>query len=121
MINTKKIYNTLLNDETLTTVVSNIFSAYPTAVETFPCIIFLDDNQRDREFSDNAPNASECSVQIHIFSKKISEYVSTAEVAVLVADIMHGDLWTCEQNGEVPDPDDEIEHRIMRFTKSIYY
>lgn len=121
MINTKKIYNTLLNNETLTTVVANIFSAYPSTVETFPCVIFLDENQKDREFADNIPNSSDCSVQIHIFSKKINGYVSTAEVGIIIANIMHGDLWTCEQNGEVPDVDDEIEHRIMRFTKSIYF
>ena len=49
MINTKEIYNTLLNDSRITELVSdeNIFNAWPDEFETFPCIVFMDENQSD--------------------------------------------------------------------------
>lgn len=123
MINTKVIYNTLLNDTRITELVDedNILSSWPNEVETFPCIIFLDDNQSDDEYNDNRPGASSCSVQVHIFSKKLDEYITSSEIAIKIAEVMNEDLWNCSQNGEVSDPDPNCEHRVMRFNKSIYY
>lgn len=121
MINVKKIYNSLLNDARITSLVSNIFNAYPAEVEIYPCIIFLDSNQNDDEYADNKPEASGCSVEIHIFTKKLDGFVSSSDVAVAVAEVMNEDLWNCSRNGEVSDPDPDVEHRVMSFNKSIYY
>lgn len=122
MINTKEIYNKLLNDERITELVDedNILSAWPDEFETFPCIIFMDENQSDDEYYENMPSASRCSVQIHIFTKKLDGYVTTSEIGVIIAKVMHEDLWNCSQNGEVADPDPDCEHRVMRFNKSIF-
>lgn len=123
MINAKELYNSLLTDSRITELVDedNILSSWPNEeIETFPCIIFLDDNQSDDEYNENRPSASNCSVQIHIFSKKIDEYITTSEIAVNIAEVMHEDLWNCSQNGEVSDPDPTCEHRVMRFNKSIF-
>lgn len=122
MINTKIIYNKLLNDQRITELVSedNIMSSWPGEVETYPCIIFMDENQSDDEYRENMPGASRCSVQIHIFSKKLDSYVTTSEVAKVIARVMNEDLWNCSQNGEVSDPDPNAEHRVMVFNKSIY-
>lgn len=122
MINAKKIYNSLLNNEKITNLIpgDNILNAYPDDLEIYPCIIFLDDNQNDDEYNDNKPAASYCSVQIHIFSKKLTNYVSTAEVAVTISEVFNDDLWNCIQNGEVSDPSPNVEHRVMRFNKSIF-
>jgi len=122
MINAKKIYNSLLNDERITALVPEdyILNAYPDEIECFPCLIFLDDEQSDTEYFENMPGASFCSVQIHIFTKKLDGYVSSAEVANVVAEVMNEDLWNCSQNGEVQDPDPNAEHRVMRFGKSIF-
>lgn len=122
MINTKVIYNTLLNDTRITELVDedNILNSWPNEFETFPCIIFLDENQSDDEYYENMPGASRCSVQIHIFSKKLDGYVTTSEIGVIIAKVMNEDLWNCSQNGEVSDPDPNCEHRVMRFNKSIF-
>lgn len=122
MINTKEIYNKLLNDERITELVDevNILSAWPDEFETFPCIIFMDENQSDDEYYENMPGASRCSVQIHIFSKKLDEYITTSEIAIKIAEVMNEDLWNCLQNSEVSDPDPNCEHRVMRFNKSIF-
>lgn len=122
MINAKKIYNSLLNNESITALIpfENILNAYPDDLEIFPCIIFLDDSQSDNEFNDNKPSANACSVQIHIFTKKLNGYVSTSDVAVAIAEVFNNDLWSCVQNGEVSDPDPNCEHRVMRFNKSIF-
>lgn len=122
MINTKILYNALLNDERITNLVSsdNILNSYPNEIEIFPCIIFLDDNQSDGEYFDNKPGASDCSVTIHIFSKKLDGYISTSSIAEKIAEVMNDDLWHCSQNGETSDPDPDSEHRVMMFTKSIF-
>lgn len=122
MINTKEIYNKLLNDERITELVNedNILSAWPDEFETFPCIIFMDENQSDDEYYENMPGASRCSVQIHIFSKKINGYITTSEIGVIIAKVMNEDLWNCSQNREVGDPDPNTEHRVMMFNKSIF-
>ena len=122
MINTKEIYTNLLSDARITTVVSedNILNAYPASVENFPCIVFIDENQSDGEYADNKHTADNCSVMIHIFSKKLDEYVTTSEIGVIIANIMNEDLWHCSLNREVTDPKPSVEHRVMSFSKSIY-
>lgn len=121
MINAKKIYNVLLNNESITALVdpSNILNAYPEIIQDFPCVVFLDEKQRDTEFSDNMPMASDCTVQIHIFSKKVAGFPTSAEIGMKVAKVMNDDWWTCSMNGETPDMIDYIDHRVMRFSKSI--
>ena len=48
MINAKKLYNTILNDSRITDLVKVVLDAYPETVETFPCVIYLDENQSDK-------------------------------------------------------------------------
>lgn len=122
MINAKKIYTKLLNDKRITSLVSDekILNAYPNEIEIYPCIIFLDENQSDAEYCENKPRGSSCSVQIHIFTKKLEGYVTTSDVAEAICEVMNDDLWDCSQNGEVSDPDPDCEHRVMIFNKSIF-
>lgn len=122
MINAKKLYAELLSDSRVTTLVpeENICSSYPNEIEIFPCIIFLDDNQSDSEYNDNKSGADDCSVMIHIFSKKLDGYSTTSEIGIKIAEVMNEDLWHCSQNKEVSDPDPDAEHRVMVFNKSIY-
>lgn len=122
MINAKKLYKKIFSDERITSVIpgDNILNAYPAEVEIFPCIIYLDENQSDGEYSDNKSGASSCLLTVHIFSKKITGYVSTADVSVIIANVLNEKLWNCSQNKEVGDPDPDTEHRIMMFNKSIF-
>lgn len=122
MINTKALYYSLLNDERITALVGadNILDAYPNTVETFPCVIYLDDNQNDIEFADNQPLANDVSVQIHIFTKALADYYTTFEIGSVVATIMAENFFACTQNGEAPDVDDDVRHRVMTFRKVIF-
>lgn len=122
MINAKKLYSTLLQDNRITALISenNILNSYPNKVVDFPCLIFVDENQADTEYYENQPGASNCNLMIHIFSKKLDGYVTTSEVAIVIAEILHENLWNCPQNREVSDPDPDVEHRIMFFNKSIF-
>lgn len=122
MINTKKIYNSLLNNENITALVpeENIISAYPNEVTIYPSIFFLDENQADTEYYENKAGASAASVQIHVFSKKLDGYVTTSEIGDKIAEVMNNDLWHCSKNGEVADPRPDVEHRVLIFSKSIF-
>ena len=121
MINTKALYYSLLNDERITALVGNdnIFDAYPNTVETFPCIIYLDENQNDVEFADNQPLANDITVQIHIFTKALENYYTTFEIGSVVARVMAENFFACTQNGESPDPDADVRHRVMTFRKVV--
>lgn len=124
MVNTKEIYNRLLGDSSLLDLIGGdkVFSAWPNLVddENFPCVIFLDENQSDGEYADNRPIVARCSVAVHIFTKKVEEFATSSEIGMVIARIMGGDDWSCTQNGEVPDPLPDAEHRVMKFSKSIY-
>lgn len=120
MINAKKKYNTILNDERIKAVASNIKDAYPSTIEKFPCVIFLDAEQSDREFADNLPTVDRLGVEVHIFTKAVSGYKTTTEIGLVVADVMKEQFFTCTSNREVPDIDDNIRHRVMYFTREVF-
>lgn len=122
MINTKEIYSQLLSNSELIALVpdDNITNSYPNEVEIFPCIIVVDENQSDSEYADNKHNADRCSVMFHIYTKKVGDYVTTSEIGVIIAKVMNNDLWHCSMNGEISDPQPDVEHRVMRFDKSIF-
>lgn len=122
MINQKKYVLTLLKNSTeLETILGKsgkIMNAYPNKIETFPLVIFEDMNQSDVEFYDNLPNATNCSIRIHIFTKVSgNKYPTTTEVGLIVHDIFRNDYWSCTANVETSDVDDSIRHRIMDFTR----
>lgn len=123
MINAEELYTNLFSDERITALVpeDSIFNGYPADFENYPCIGFIDENQNDSEYNDNKAGASDCSVEIHIFSKKLEGYTSTADIAIKISEVMNEKLWHCSQNrGGLPDPDPNTDHRVLRFSKSIY-
>ena len=120
MINAKKIYKTLLNDDRIKAVAKTITDAYPSIINNFPCVIFLDAEQSDREFADNLPTVDRLGVEIHIFTKAVGTYKTTTEIGLLVADIMKEQFFTCTSNREVPDVADNIRHRVMYFTREVF-
>ena len=123
MINAEEMYSKLFSDERIIALVpeDNIFNGYPDTSENFPCIGYIDENQNDSELNDNKPSASDCFVEVHIFSKKLDGYTSAADIAKVIGEVMSEKLWYCSQNrGNLPDPDPNTEHRVLRFQKSIY-
>lgn len=119
MINAKVLINDLLDDERITTLVEDVLDFYPNEIETFPCIIFQENGQNDREFADNLPLADDVSYQIHIFTKAIADYPTTSEIGIVVCEVMKENFFTCSNNREVPDVDDNVRHRVMEFRKII--
>lgn len=119
MINAKSLYYSILQDERLTELVGedNILDAYPETVETFPCVIFLEENQLDREFADNQPLADELSLTVHIFTKALDGYPTSSEIGLVVATIMRGNFFVATQNREMSDVSDNVRHRVMAFRK----
>ena len=123
MINVKAFYNQLFEDSRITALVpeDNIFNAYPETIETFPALIFVDESQNDIEYADNKSMGSSCSLLVHIYSKKLNGYPTTSQIGIAVAEVMNENWWNCSSNGETAEPVDDVEHRIMRFSKSILY
>lgn len=122
MINQKEYVLNLLNaSESLEDLLGKsgqIASAYPNEVKTFPLVVFEDSNQSDAEFYDNLPNATNCTVRIHIFTKiSGNKYPTTTAIALIVHDIFRRDYWACTANTETNDVDDSVRHRIMDFTR----
>lgn len=122
MVNAKEICNALLQDGDVAGLVGNenLYNAYPALIEEFPSVIVLDENQRDAEFADNMPMVSVCTVALHIFTKSIEGYPTSSEIGIAAAGVMNSDFWHCVQNGEVADPQPDVEHRIMKFTKAVF-
>ena len=120
MINAKTIIYNLLQDERITDIVDDdyIMDFYPETIEKFPCIIFQESGQNDREFADNLPIADEVSYQIHIYTKALADYPTSSEIGLVVAQVMKENFFTCSNNREVPDVDDNVRHRVMEFRKS---
>lgn len=114
MINAKALYNTILSDTRLTDVVT-VFDAYPSTVETFPCVCFIDESQNDIEFADNQPLANNLTVQIHIFTKALSGYATTTEIAILVNTLMREKDFYCSANSELQDVDADVRHRVLTY------
>lgn len=120
MINAKKIYNTILNDERIKAVAKTVLDAYPATVTKFPCVIFLDASQSDKEFADNLPTVDSLGVEVHIFTKAIANYKTTSEIGIVVANVMKENYFICNSNREVPDVEDNIRHRVMYFIRDVY-
>lgn len=121
MLNVKEYMFTLLtSDAELSQLLGegHILSAYPQEVKTFPLVVYEDSGQRDVEFSDNLPEGTDVSVRIHIFSKTLTDYPTTAEIGKILHRIMRADFWACTMNTETSDVSDNIRHRIMDFKRA---
>lgn len=122
MINTKIMYNTLLENDTITALVESdsIFDTYPSTIENFPCICFIESKQTDLEYSDNVHSFERCSVEIHIFTKALDDYPTTSEIGIAVADVFNRDFWTMQDSKEVADSVEDVRHRVMTFSKEVF-
>lgn len=115
------IYSKLSTSTALATALGangDITDEYPETIEKFPLIIFVDDSQRDAEFSDNLPNASRASFTVHIFTEALDGYPTTTALGVIVCGLFNADFWTVDSNGEVPDGIESVRHRVIRFSRS---
>lgn len=111
-------YSTLTNSSALISALgdtSHISASYPSEITIFPYVIFLDD-QRDNEFGDNLPMSSDANITIHVFVKDDSPYAITK----IICDLFKPLYWSCVSNVDSPDPDNDIRHRVLSFTRKIW-
>ncbi|MBR5775672.1 MAG: hypothetical protein IKY42_05370 [Bacteroidaceae bacterium] len=122
MINAKAIYNELLNDESILELVEedSIFDSSPSTIEKFPCICFTDSSQADEEYADNRHTFQRCVAEVHIFTKALEGFPTTSEIGVRIADVFNADWWHCSNSVEVPDPEEDVRHRVMTFSRDVF-
>jgi hypothetical protein len=115
-------YSKLIGDAALAALIGipadHIVDAFPAEVLTFPLVIYLDDNQEDMEYADNKATMSRARVTIHIFTK--SDMATTTSIAMEIARIFNASYFNCGTNGEVPDPNPDVRHRVMRFSRELF-
>ena len=121
MTNVKRIVNDLLDNAELTTRQIETFCGYPDTIESFPLVCWYEDGQTELEFSDNQPNANNCEIEVHIFTKKLSGYLTTNEIASILYTIFRNADFVCFNNREVADPENEVEHRILNYRKEFLF
>ena len=90
----------------------------PEIIRLFPCVVILDENQRDREYADNRPIMSEQIYKIDIFTRV--DLVTTTDIGIAVADFFDSVFFHCLSNGEIPDPAEGVRHRVMRFSRALF-
>ena len=123
MLATKKYFYTALSTDTaLDTALGSglVVDQYPAQVNTFPLVVYIDDNQSDGEYADNQPMISRARVVVHIFTKATAGYPTTTTLGILVANVFRGLFFNCVSNGEVPEPDEGVRHRVMIFSRELF-
>ena len=115
MVNVNEKIFSILNDERLTETVKDVFSGYPTTVEEFPCVCFIDDGQHDTEYADNQNMGIRYECEVHIFTKALEGYPTTFEIGEIVKSLLRENDFCCILNREVPDEQDNVRHRVMGF------
>lgn len=118
MINSKKELYRVFNDARITSEFgNNVLDVSPNKVENFPCLIYNDSGQNDREFADNKPIASACSVTVDVYTKSTSGKKTDSVLGLVVCDVMRDNFYTCINNFEAPDPTPNVKHRVLEFRK----
>ena len=122
-MNLKKYYKDLLESSSELAAKlgsGKILSAYPQEVKTFPLVVYEDMSARDVEFVDNLPEGTSAQVRIHIFTKTLTSYPTTYEIADIIHLLFRSKLWTMTNSTETGDVEDNVKHRIMDFTRAFY-
>jgi hypothetical protein len=122
MLNSKAdLYGKLSTDAGLLAVIgssNNITDAWGETIESFPLVIYQDDDQKDGEFADNMPTMSRVRYRIDIFTKL--DLATTSVIGQQVARFFRDAFFTCGTNGEVQDPTEGVRHRVMRFSRELF-
>lgn len=87
---------------------------YP--ITMFPRITYLETNQPSVDYYDDAPEAVESSIEIHVWT---GEGVSTTTIAGIVDGIMLGLLFNVDFSADIPEPGTRINHRVMRYGRTL--
>lgn len=114
------IYGKLKNDVTVKALVgASIFDTRPETITVFPSVFYSENNQPDFRFYDNAPNSTESTIGIDVYAKNQPGKASLTAICIAVANVFQGLLWACLMNVEVPDPNPDVRHRHMEFSRAL--
>lgn len=109
------IYALLTGNSALTTALgssSKIQYAYPNDFNALPIITFIEENNRNLNFFDNAGFSDEVSVKVDVWTN-----VSTTAISKLVDNVFSADLWTRTFSADAPDPDSKIFHKVLKYSR----
>jgi len=117
MLDVKKfVYDSLKADTALVAALGSntkIQYFYPNSFNTLPIITYQETNNRNADFFDNKPFSDESTIQIDVWTN-----VSTTAIAKLVDSVMQNLLFTRDFSSDVPNPDEKIFHRVMRYRRT---
>jgi hypothetical protein len=110
------IYTMLSTDATLLTLVpvDQITATYPNKITITPMILFRETNQPATGYYDDAPQAGDSVITVDVYTQ-IGE--STTEIIQRLDQLFENVLWHCEFSSDVPDPDANMNHRVLRYRR----
>jgi hypothetical protein len=117
MLDTKAFaYNTLINNSALVSALGSsakIQFSWPNDFNALPIVTYIEIDNRNREFYDDAPVADESIIQIDVWAN-----VSTTTISKLVDTAMTSVLYSREFSQDVPEPDAKIFHKVLRYRRA---
>jgi hypothetical protein len=111
-----KAYTLISTDNTLLTLLGgleHIEEIYPKSFESLPMLTYTESNKRVVSWFDNMPMQYESTMQFDIWS-----YTGTSEIEERLEALFAGELYTLDFSQDVPNTDDAIKHRVMRFRRA---
>lgn len=110
------VYSALIGNSALTTALggsTKIQYAYPNDFNTLPIVTYLETNNANYDFYDNAPFSDESTVEIDVWAN-----VSTSAISKLIDNVLLPLLYTRDAAIDVPDPDTKIFHKKLRYRRT---
>ncbi len=111
-----KAYTLISTDSSLLTLlggIEHIEEIYPKSFESLPMLTFTETNKRVVSWFDNMPMQYESTMQFDIWS-----YTGTSEIEEAIESLFIGVLYNLDFSQDVPNTDDSIKHRVMRFRRA---
>jgi len=90
-----------------------IIFEYPQTFESLPLITYTEVDQHDGDTADNQPYAWRVIMQVDVWVDRASG--TTTTLSGLVADRMQALGFSLSYSSDVPDPDERILHKVLRF------
>ena len=94
----------------LKAVTDNVTDDYPSDWESFPVVVYLEDQNTVHEITDNEEQSSEIKYTVHIWHDR-----STSELAIKVDEVFRRFGFRRTLSQDLAD-NQQLRHKIMRFT-----
>ncbi|MGA3852184.1 MULTISPECIES: tail completion protein gp17 [Bacillus] len=107
------------NDELKQLVTGGFHNLVADDVAAFPRVVFSEITDRDQEYRDNKPAASEVRFQLSIFSKADTRTHET-EIAKLIDKLMKDLGYGRYDSVDLYETDTKIFHKGMRYVKTFF-